>query len=148
MKRANFAPDLMYWFPRMFATILIFFFLSVILFSFFGQEINLTKLETELISNHLIYDCLVLEKGGNKQIGVIDKEKFTQHIISECIRRDNLGYKVTLGEKELFVMEKQFKDYFDVCKSIKSFECEKKEHLVLVENKLTKLTVEVIKNKE
>lgn len=147
---SNISSETVFWIWRFIPTVAILFFLGLILFVFLGQEVDITEAETKILSNHLIYSCLVYNDGIRDIIGVVDMNKLSEENLKDCVSRQNLGYKVSLKNKEVYVMSADYRKWFDVCRTIKDFECTKNEEFVLVNQELKPeiLTVEVIKNKQ
>jgi len=149
LKKGSISSEMTFWIWRLIPTMVVLFFLGLFLFLFLDQEIKIIEIETEVLTNKLIYECLVFEEDGRKHIGTIDMEKFTKAHLSQCARKENLGYKATIGNKSISIMNAEFSQFFEVCNSVESFECQKEHKFVLVkDNQPTTVIVEVIKNKE
>jgi len=123
------------------------FIIAVFIFVIASKQINAPlethPLEAKLTMNALKYHCLILEK-ERPQLGVIDIEKFTEDKIKKCYSKNELGYTLTLLNKEKEELKKiknfpslNHERILPVCETIPEYECATTEEFILIYNKGT-----------
>jgi hypothetical protein len=138
--------------------IIVSLFIYTVAFRFLNEEINTINLETFLLKKSLIgsESCLAYNDGIRLYQNVIDLNKFDFTRIQNCLTKQNLGYRITLYDSENNIVKQPIanlnarqESYLPVCKSFDTFECAKKEDIVLYNDgqktNAGKLILEVIR---
>ena len=124
------------WLLQLAVLTAIIIFLSAIIIKYRSQDLNIPELQTEILTFQLLYSCLVDEPG------IINIEKFTENNIKNCIKKEKIGFQLTLKDlnnniiknqdekNALILMDLIQKSKFDVCTTMQDSICYTKEQLV------------------
>ncbi len=117
-------------------TVIVAVFIAVVAVNYKNEEISTTQLETFLLQKKLTNTCLVYSDNTGIKSYIIDINKLTSEILSQCYTKEGFGYSVKILEfnntviKEASNLNLRQKANMQICENVPKHECFKKRILV------------------